>query len=189
MNIAKNSVVSIDYTLFDSEGTELDSSKGGSPLSYLHGADNIIAGLEKALEGKAPGDSLKVTVPAAEAYGEKQADLVVTLPKDRFEDGIDIQVGMQFQAESEDGVRIVTVSKVGENDVTIDANHPMAGKDLTFDVSIVDVREATEEELAHGHPHHEHGCGCGDDCGDGCGCGDDCGDDEGCCGSGGCGCH
>lgn len=186
MTVAKDKVVSIDYTLFDPKGEELDSSKGSGPLAYLHGADNIISGLEKALEGKTEGDKLRVTVAAAEAYGERDSALIVTVPKDRFEEDADIQVGMQFQAESEDGVRIVTVTSIGDDGVTIDANHPLAGVDLTFDVEVISVRDANPEELSHGHPHdgHSHHHECGDDCD--CSCEDG---EDGCCGSEGCGCH
>jgi len=177
MNIAKDCVVSIDYTLTDPDGQILDTSAGAGPLSYLHGNDNLIPGLEKALEGKTAGDSFKVTVPAAEAYGLRDEQLVINVPLDRFQGAGTVEAGMQFEAETADGSRIVTVTKVANGMATVDANHPLAGMDLTFDVKVVDVRAATAEELEHGHPHM-HDDGCGDDC--------DCGDDEGCdCG----GCH
>lgn len=190
MNIAKDRVVSLSYTLTDSEGTVLDSSTDTGPLSYLHGNGNIIVGLEKALDGKNEGDAFKVTVPAAEAYGERDESLVVNVPRDRFQGVADIQAGMQFEAETAEGSRLVTVTKVSPEMVTVDANHSLAGMDLNFDVSVVAIRDATAEELEHGHPHVEHqgcGCGCGDDCGDGCG--DECGcggEEEGGCGCGGC---
>lgn len=185
MLIAKDRVVSIDYTLCDPEGREIDSSKGSGPLSYLHGHGNIISGLEKELEGKTEGDSLKVLVPAAEAYGLHDEKLVVQVPRDRFQGVDEIQVGMQFEAETPDGSRLVTVSAVDADNVSVDANHPLAGMDLSFDVTIMVVRAASEAELEHGHPHVEQsgGCGCGGDCGDDCSC------DEGGCGDGGCGCH
>jgi len=189
MTIAKDRVVSIDYTLTDGTGAELDSSSDTGPLSYLHGHNNIIVGLEKALEGKSEGDSLNVVVKAAEAYGERDEALVVNVPQDRFEGAGKVEAGMQFEAETSEGSRLVTVTKVDAGMVTVDANHPLAGKDLTFDVKVMIIRPASEEELAHGHPHYESsGCGCG-----GGGCGSDCGSDCDCsddgdasCGCGGC---
>lgn len=156
MNIDKDCVVSIDYTLTDTDGQVLDTSSGAGPLSYLHGNDNLIPGLEKALEGKTAGDSFKVTVPAAEAYGTRDEQLVINVPLDRFQGAGTVEAGMQFEAETADGNRIVTVTKVENGMATVDANHPLAGMDLTFDVKVVDVRVATTEELEHGHPHtHE----------------------------------
>lgn len=189
MIVAKDRVVSIDYTLTDASGEELDSSSGTGPLSYLHGHGNIISGLEKALEGKGEGDALKVTVKAVEAYGERDESLVVNVPLDRFQGAGAIEAGMQFEAETAEGSRLVTVTKVASGMATVDANHPLAGKDLNFDVKVAVVRAASAEELEHGHPHVEHsgcGCGCGDDCGDGCGDDCGCGEEEGGCGCGGC---
>ncbi|MEJ5189457.1 peptidylprolyl isomerase [Treponema sp. J25] len=175
MNIAKDCVVSFDYTLTDAEGQVLDTSQGSAPLSYLHGSNNIIPGLEKALEGKKEGDSFTVTVPAAEAYGERDESLVINVPLDRFQ-GVDVvEAGMQFQADTAEGPRIVTVTRVANGMATIDANHPLAGVDLTFAVTIRSVRPATEEELAHGHPHEDFDDACGDDCGEDCGPGCGCG--------------
>jgi FKBP-type peptidyl-prolyl cis-trans isomerase SlyD len=183
MIISKNLVVSFDYTLTDGNKQVLDSSSGSGPLSYLHGHENIISGLEKELEGKTEGDAFMVTVPAAEAYGVRDEHLVANIPLDQFEDAGVVEVGMQFQAETPDGEQqIVTVTKVAAGMATIDANHPLAGMDLTFDVKIVSIREASAEEIEHGHPHHEGGCGgCGGNCEDGCDCD---GDDEGGCGCG-----
>ena len=183
MNIATDHVVSIDYTLTDVNGQVLDTSEGTGPLSYLHGKDNIISGLEKALEGETEGDAFKVTVPAAEAYGVRDEHLVINVPLDRFQGAGNVEAGMQFEAETPDGSRLVTVTKVAAGMATVDANHPLAGQDLNFDVKVVAVRAASAEELEHGHPHVEHS-GCGGGCGDGCGCGDECGDDD----SSGCGC-
>ncbi|MDR3247360.1 MAG: peptidylprolyl isomerase [Treponema sp.] len=169
MNITKNRVVSIDYTLTDAGNNTLDSTGGADPMSYLHGYQNIIPGLEKALEGKSQGDSFKVTIASADAYGERDAQLIVTIPLDRFQGADNVEPGMQFQAETPDGeYRMVTVTAVEDNQVTIDGNHPLAGLDLNFDVTVVDVREANAEELEHGHVHshghhHQH-----EDC-DGCG--------------------
>jgi FKBP-type peptidyl-prolyl cis-trans isomerase SlyD len=186
MIISKNLVVSFDYTLTDENKQVLDSSSGSGPLSYLHGYENIIPGLEKALEGKTEGDAFTVTVPAAEAYGERDEHFVANIPLDQFEDIDVVEAGMQFQAETPDGEQqIVTVTKVANGMATIDANHPLAGMDLTFEVKVVSIKEATAEEIEHGHPHHAGGCGgCDGSCGeDGCDCSS--GDDD--C-EGGCGC-
>jgi FKBP-type peptidyl-prolyl cis-trans isomerase SlyD len=189
MTIAKDRVVSIDYTLTNASGQLLDSSAETGPLAYLHGNDNIIAGLEKVLEGKTEGDSIKVTIPAADAYGERIEELVQNVPLDRFQGAGVVEVDMQFEAQTAEGSRMVRVIKVANGMATVDANHPFAGMDLNFDVKVTDVREASAEELEHGHPHVEHsGCGCGGNCGgDGeadCDCGND-GDAPGC-GCGGC---
>jgi len=182
MIIEKDRVVSIDYKLQDTEGEVLDSSEGSEPLVYLHGNDNIIAGLEKHLAGKKAGDLVDCLVPAAEAYGLRDDSLVVKVERSEFGPGAEIEVGMQFEAHSEGGAQLVTVVGVEGDEVTIDANHPLAGEDLHFTVKVMDVREATAEELEHGHVHG--GCGCGDeDCGcegeegcseEGCGCGGHC---------------
>lgn len=175
MNISKDHVVSIDYTLTDDKGQVLDTSSGNGPLSYLHGANNIIIGLEKALEGKTEGDALQVNVPAAEAYGVRNEQLVMNVPLDRFQGTDSVEAGMQFQAETPEGARLITVTKVQNGMATVDANHPLAGMDLNFDVKVVAIRAASATELEHGHPHVESsGCNCGDGgCGDG-GCGDGC---------------
>jgi FKBP-type peptidyl-prolyl cis-trans isomerase SlyD len=152
MTIKENSAVSFHYTLTDDDGQQLDSSAGKEPLAYLHGAGNIIPGLENALT---------VAVSAAEGYGEVQKELIQEVPRSAFQ-GVDtIEVGMQFEAQTGQGGNVpVTVTAVTEEVVTVDGNHPLAGKNLNFDVSIEDVRDATEEELAHGHVHgpggHEH---------------------------------
>ncbi len=160
MNIANNCVASFHYTLTDGTGKVLDSSDGQEPLSYLHGAGNIIPGLERALVGKSVGDKLNVAVPAAEAYGERDASMVQELPSSMFSGVDQIEVGMEFHAETEHGLQVVTVVAVEEGQVTIDGNHPLAGVDLNFDVEVTEVREATEEEVAHGHAHgaggHHH---------------------------------
>lgn len=160
MNIANNCIASFHYTLTDKEGKVLDSSEGREPLAYLHGSGNIIPGLEKELEGKQAGDKLTVAVPAAEAYGERNDAMMQQLPANMFS-GVDkIEVGMEFHAQTEQGVQVVSVAAVDGETVTVDANHPLAGVDLNFDVEITDVRPATEEEVSHGHAHgvggHEH---------------------------------
>jgi len=161
VTIADKHVVSIHYTLTDDDGETLDSSAGREPLTYLHGAQNIIPGLEQALTGKAVGDQLQVTVQPGDAYGEFDAELVQTVPREAFE-GIDqLEPGMQFEARSPEGdSSIVVVKEVVDEGVVIDGNHPLAGQTLHFDVSIEEVRDATDEELAHGHVHgpggHHH---------------------------------
>ncbi len=153
MQIAKDKVVAIDYTLKDDDGSVLDTSEGKEPLAYLHGSGNIIPGLEKALEGKAQGDEVNVQVPPEEAYGERRDDLQQVVPRSLFQGVDELQVGMQFQAQSEGGEQIVTIAAIDGDDITVDANHPMAGVPLNFEVKVVEVREATDEEKEHGHAH------------------------------------
>ncbi|WP_062993638.1 FKBP-type peptidyl-prolyl cis-trans isomerase [Nocardia anaemiae] len=161
MSIAADKVVSIEYTLTADDGEVLDTSVGDAPLVYLHGADNIVPGLEQALVGKATGDEVVVVVEPEDGYGEYLAELVNTVDRDMFEGADELEAGMEFHTESPDGEsQIVTVRRVDGDEVTIDANHPLAGQRLHFTVKIVDVRNASDEELAHGHPHgpddHEH---------------------------------
>ena len=154
--IGKNSVVSVNYKLTDDEGKVLDSSDGSKPLMYLHGAGNIIPGLEKALVGKGEGDSLKVRIEPAEAYGEVNPDGIKTIERAAFEGVESIEAGMMFEAKSPDGkTQQIMVKKVEGDEVTIDINHPLAGVALNFDIQIVGVREATKEELDHGHTHED----------------------------------
>ena len=154
--IRENSVVSVNYTLTDDDGKVLDSSDGSKPMVYLHGAGNIVPGLEKALVGKGAGDSLKVRVEPAEAYGEVVPNGVKTIERSAFE-GVDVvEVGMAFQAQAPDGTeQHIMVTKVEGDNVTIDINHPLAGVPLNFDIKILSVRQATKEELDHGHTHED----------------------------------
>ena len=185
MVIEKDRVVSIEYKLRDAAGAVIDESDASDPLIYLHGNDNIITGLEKHLVGKKAGDELVCVVPATEGYGLRDEALVFKVSKSEFGDASSLELGMQFEAQGEDGAQIVTVKGIVDDEVTIDANHPLAGEELHFTVKVIDIREATAEELKHRHIHG--GCDCGDDCSDGCG--DGCGDDQGGgCGQGGCGC-
>ena len=161
MTIKENSAVSFHYTLTDDEGQQLDSSAGKEPLAYLHGAGNIIPGLEKAMTGKSVGDSMTVAVNAAEGYGEVQSELIQEVPREAFQGVDSIEIGMQFEAQTGQGGSVpVTVTEVSDEVVTVDGNHPLAGKNLNFDVTIEEIRDATEEELEHGHVHgpggHEH---------------------------------
>lgn len=160
MQIANNVVALIEYTLTDDDGTVIDTSVGGEPLAYLHGAGNIIPGLEDALAGKQAGDSFKVSIAPADGYGEKNAALLQVVPKEMFQ-GVDtIEVGMQFHAQTEYGMQVITVAKVDGNNITVDGNHPLAGQTLHFDVKVMEVRAASAEELEHGHVHgpggHHH---------------------------------
>jgi FKBP-type peptidyl-prolyl cis-trans isomerase SlyD len=160
MKIAHEKVVSIHYTLTNSEGNVLDSSSGSQPLAYLHGFGNIIPGLENALEGKGTGDKLSVTVEPDQGYGPRDERLVQAVPRSAFKGVEDIAPGMQFQAQGPQGARLVVVTQVGDDEVTVDANHPLAGQTLHFDVEVSEVRDATAEELEHGHVHgpggHHH---------------------------------
>ncbi len=160
MQIAKHRVVSIDYTLTDDDDKIVDTSKGSEPLTYIHGTGNLIPGLEKALAGKSPGDALEVTIPPEEGYGAHDESLLEVLPRTKFTAEQEVQVGMQFYAEGGSEVQVITVVGVEGDSVTIDGNHPLAGKTLNFAVKIVDVRDATPEEVIHGHVHgpdgHDH---------------------------------
>lgn len=160
MNISKGKVVNIHYALNDTAGEVLESSEGQAPLKYLHGHGNIIAGLEKALDGKAAGDKLKAVIPPEDGYGIRDETLVKELPLSSFQSQDEVAVGAQFQAETSQGPRLATVTKMDDKNVTVDLNHPLADQTLSFDIDVVDVREATEEELSHGHAHgpegHDH---------------------------------
>ena len=153
MKIADNAVVAIHYTLKDSTGDVLDSSEQQEPLNYLHGAGNIIAGLESALLEKSVGDALEVTVEPAEAYGERNENLVQTVPRSSFEGVEKIDVGAKFEASTDQGPVSVVVTEVTEDSVVVDGNHPLAGQTLHFSVEVIEVREASAEEIDHGHVH------------------------------------
>ena len=160
MKIQENSVVSIDYTLTSDEGEVLDSSQGGDPLTYIHGMGNLIPGLERELEGKGMGTALKVRIAPEDAYGVRDENMVARVSRTQMPKGAPLEVGMQFQAAGPEGVQVVTLVKVEDDAVWLDANHPLAGMHLTFDVTVVAVRAATAEELEHGHVHgpggHQH---------------------------------
>ncbi len=157
MKVAENTVVVIDYTLKDNDGSVIDSSEGAGPLAYLHGAGNIIPGLEEALLGKEAGDEVQASIEPGKAYGERHEQLKQDVPRELFSGVDNVEVGMQFQSETEQGPVLVTVTDVKEETVTVDGNHPLAGVHLNFDVTIREVREASEEELEHGHVHGEGG--------------------------------
>ena len=149
-------VVGIHYTLKDSQGNIIDKSADNQPLEYLHGRHNIISGLENALEGMKPGDKKHVVVPAEEAYGEYDENLAFTVPLANFPPGMEIEPGMEFETNTENGQLVVTVVEVNADGVDVDGNHPLAGEELHFDVTINGIREATPQENEHGHVHH-HG--------------------------------
>lgn len=162
MTITADHVVEFDYTLTNDKGEVLDTSRGEGrrPLAYLHGKNNIIPGLEKHLEGKKEGDQFNATIAPEEAYGERTDDRVTTVPRAELAQIPDLQAGMQLQAQTPQGTQVVTVTEVNDDTVTLDANHPLAGETLNFDIEVVAVRKATDEEVAHGHAHgpegHEH---------------------------------
>lgn len=160
MHIENHKVVSIDYTLKDDAGNIIDQSHGGE-FCYLHGASNIIPGLETALAGKASGDALSVSVPPEQGYGPRDENKTQVVPRSMFPDDVDIEVGMPFHAQGPQGeMLMVTVVAVDGDQITVDGNHPLAGENLHFEVTVRDVRDASAEEIEHGHAHgpggHEH---------------------------------
>ena len=157
MQVGKHKVVTIDYTLTDDDGNVMDSSKGGDPLVYLHGASNIIPGLETALEGKKVDEDLSVRVAPADAYGERDDTKQQSVPREMFGDE-EIKQDAQYHASGPNGEHVsVTVISVSDTEVIVDANHPLAGVPLNFAVKVLDIRNATDEELEHGHVHGDGG--------------------------------
>lgn len=156
----KDKVVTFHYTLKDAEGEQMETSREKEPMSYLHGANNIITGLEKAMEGHAIRDEFSVTVEPADAYGVRNENNVQRIPLKRLKGIGKISVGQVLNLNTNQGQVQVTVLKVGRFNVDVDGNHPLAGKELTFDVEITDIRDASEEELEHRHVHgpggHQH---------------------------------
>jgi FKBP-type peptidyl-prolyl cis-trans isomerase SlyD len=156
MQISKHKVASIHYTLTDNDGKILDTSSGREPLTYIQGIGNLIPGMEEGLDGKSKGDKVKIKVSPEKGYGVKDASLEQKVPRTAFGTQ-EVKVGMQFQT-NQGGV--VTVTKIGLADITVDANHPLAGVELNFDVEVIAIRLATQEELDHGHVHgpggHHH---------------------------------
>ncbi|MBQ3670495.1 MAG: peptidylprolyl isomerase [Treponema sp.] len=179
MIIEKNKMVKIHYTLKDSEGTVIDASKENEPLEYLHGVGILIPGLERQLEGKSAGEKIHAEVEPAEGYGEYDENLVSDVSRSQFDANIPIEIGQTFQADTPSGPFLVHVTNVTDDTITVDGNHELAGKKLFFDVNIVDIRDATADEL---EPFEYSGGGCGGGgcascggcggggCGDGCGC-------------------
>jgi FKBP-type peptidyl-prolyl cis-trans isomerase SlyD len=157
MVISADKVVLIHYTLTDEDGEVLDSSHGQAPLAYIHGMGNIIPGLEKALAGRSVGETFRVSIEPEEGYGLRDEDLIQAAPRSAFHGVDDIEPGMQFHAETPEGMQLVTVVEVMDDEVILDGNHPMAGMTLNFAVEVTDIRDATSEELDHGHVHGSGG--------------------------------
>jgi len=160
LSIKQDSVVTFHYTLRDDAGEIIDRSDAGQPLSYLQGHGNLVPGLEQALEGKSAGEKLSVKVSPAQGYGEYSQDLLQQVPRRSLKGIGRLTPGMRLHAQTAQGPRTVTVTRITGDMVALDANHPLAGKNLNFDIEITGVREATQEELAHGHVHgpggHHH---------------------------------
>lgn len=150
--ISQDKAVTIHYTVTNGEGVTLDQSSEERPLAFIFGRGMLIPGLEKVLEGKTAGEELNADITAEDAYGERHDGLVQTVPRNLFGDQ-DVNPGMQFRATTDHGEQSVMVVEVTDTEVTVDGNHPLAGVDLSFEVKVVDVRVATEEELSHGHVH------------------------------------
>ena len=182
MRATKETVVSIEYTLKDDKGTVLDTSVGQDPMEYLHGASNIIPGLEQGIEGLQAGETKSVVVPPALGYGEYSDKLIQRVPLDRF-GANKVEVGMRFHAETNLGMRVLVIRHVDDKEAVLDGNHELAGKTLYFDVKVVAVRAAELTELAHGHPHQAGGCCGGGGNSGGCGCSDTGSSEAGCCSS------
>ena len=173
MQVAKDKVVSFEFKVTDEQGQVLDSSEGMGAFPYIHGNGYLIPGLEAAMEGKSPQDSFSVSVPPELGYGEREENLSQVIPRAGLE-GIELEIGMKLEAQYKGGSRIVTITEIDDTSVTLDGNHPLAGMTINFDVTVIDVRDATPEELQHGHPimpGQADGCGCG------CGCEEDVCDD------------
>lgn len=160
MQVANDKVVAITYVLTDDDGEVLETAERGDELLYLHGRGHLPEGLEDALAGKSVGDKFKVDVPAEKGFGEYDESMVQDIPREEFGGVDEIEVGMQFEAETDDGPQIVTVVSVEDDKITVDGNHEFAGYDLHYEVEVIEVREPTPEELEHGHAHGE---GCEDD--------------------------
>jgi FKBP-type peptidyl-prolyl cis-trans isomerase SlyD len=170
MQIGKDKVATFDFTVTSESGQMLDSSKDSGPFSYVHGIGYLIPGLESAMEGKTAGESFSVLIHPAQGYGERDESLLQIIPRSVFDEIKDLEVGHQIQIEDQNGTRIVAVSKIEDDHVTLDGNHPLAGVTLNFDIDVVDVRDATKEELEHScvGGHDDCGCGCHEDCQDDC---------------------
>jgi FKBP-type peptidyl-prolyl cis-trans isomerase SlyD len=159
MQVSAHKVVSIHYTLTDNAGTVLDTSSGRDPLAYIHGLGHLIPGMEEGLEGRTAGEKLNLKIAPEKGYGERNDEFVQQVPLSAF-GGQEVTPGMQFEAGTQEQRYIVTVTSVEGDQVTVDGNHPLAGVELNFDVEVIEVREATGDELAHGHVHgpggHHH---------------------------------
>jgi len=159
MKIAKNNVVVMHYAVSDSEGTLIDSSYEDKPMAIIQGVGYLIPGLDDALIDHQAGDKFEVAVACDQAYGERHDDYVQTVPREVLAGVEDLALGTQLRATTDDGEQTVIVIDVQDDVITVDGNHPLSGLDLSFDVEVIEVREATAEELEHGHVHSECGCG------------------------------
>lgn len=157
MKIEKNVVVTMNYTLKDTQGTVIDSSADNGPLSFIQGIGNIIPGLETEMEGKVKGDKFTCTITPANGYGEADSNLIQKVDRSQFAEGEALEIGMMFEVGNDDQSFIARIIGLDDQNVTLDANHPMAGQTLNFDIEILNVRAAEPAELAHGHVHGEGG--------------------------------
>lgn len=158
MIVEANKVVKMHYSVLDNDNNTIDNSFGGEPLIFIVGTGYLIHGLEDALQGKQAGDTFSVKVEPEQGYGERHDHLMQAVPKSLFDD-MEIEVGMQFRASTDDGDQSVMIIDIQDEEVIVDGNNPLAGITLNFDVEILEVRDATADELAHGHVHGEGGCG------------------------------
>lgn len=160
MKVEQNKVVSLNYTLKNSEGLLIDTSEGREPLVYLHGVGGLIPGLESELEGLEANAKVDVVIKPEDAYGTRRDDLMHVVSKDGFQGDEEMQVGMQVQLDTENGPMVAMIAKIEDKEVTLDLNHPLADMTLHFNVEVLDVREATADEISHGHAHgpggHNH---------------------------------
>lgn len=175
MQISKDKVVTLEYTLTGEDGTVIETSKGKEPLAYIHGGGGLIKGFERALEGRSPKDAFAFTVDPGEGYGERRDDLIFQANREQFASIPEITVGMPLRVQTPEGAMIVRIAEVREDAVLLDANHPLAGQKLTFDVEVLDVRDATKEELEE-QQQESYGCGGSTGCSDSCctTCGEGC---------------
>ena len=171
MEIAKHKSVTVEYTLKNDAGDVLDTSSNRGPLTYIQGVGNMIPGFESALEGKKSGEKFAFEVAPADGYGEKDANLMFSVPKDRFQGVQDLKVGMRFEVQTPEGAAVMAVDRIEQDAVILDGNHPLAGNKLHFEVQVVGVRDATDQELEQAYSGGAHACGS-------CSC-----DDTGCGGS------
>jgi FKBP-type peptidyl-prolyl cis-trans isomerase SlyD len=172
MRISKDKAVTLDYTLSGEQGETIETSKGKEPLTYIHGSGGLIKGFETALEGKSPKDSLTFTVNPEDGYGPRHEELVFQAQREQFAEIPELAIGMPLRVQTPEGTMVVRIAEVHDKHVLLDANHPLSGRTLTFDVQVIEVRDATPEELED-MEQDRCGCGadaCGDSCGAGCGC-------------------
>lgn len=170
MNVSHHKAVTVEYTLSDDAGTILDTSKGREPLSYIHGTGGLLPGFESALEGKSASDRFSFTIGPEEGYGQRNESLVFTVPKERFEEIEGLEEGMHFAVNGPQGGMVMRVTNIAETEVTLDGNHPLAGTTLHFQVEVLDIRDATDEEIQESLADQGCGCDAGSRHAEGCGC-------------------